>query len=182
MSKLKLAVPTPLFAGFLLPSFAQDAPASMFAKQVEHDIAALSSQPSVVAWQELHPDEKLELMHYNHGKDHYEADLGMDFYSWCAASPSRSPSIFGRVALFSVPSVKAGALPRLPSPGHASIKESCRMQALQYSVSPEIPIQDLVRELTSVWRTPDRSQASSRKEYGLPENIYDDFAVWDHDG
>jgi hypothetical protein len=84
--------------------------------------------------------------------------------------------------LVSVPSVKAGALPRLPSPGHASIKESCRMQALQYSVSPEIPIQDLVRELTSVWGTPDRSQASSRKEYGLPENIYDDFAVWDHDG
>ena len=62
MSKLKLAGPALLFVGFLLPAFAQDAPASMFAKQVEHDIAALSSQPSVGAWQELHPDEKLELM------------------------------------------------------------------------------------------------------------------------
>src|ERR1700692_2660573 len=106
----------------------------------------------------------------------------MDFYSWCAASPSRSPSPFGRVALFFVPSVKAGALPPLPSPGHASIKESCRMQALHYSVVSEIPIQDLVRALSSVWGTPDRSQARSGKEYGLPENIYGDFAVWDHDG
>jgi hypothetical protein len=186
MSKLKLAGPALLFVGFLLPSFAQDAPASMFAKQVEHDIAALSSQPSVGAWQKLHPDEKLELMHYNDGKDHDEADLGLDFDSWCAASPSRSPSTFGRVALFFVPSVKAGALPPLPSPGHASIKESCRMQALHYSVVSEIPIQDfvrdLVRELSSVWGTPDRSQARSGKEYGHPENIYGDFAVWDHDG
>ena len=123
MSKLKFALPALLFVGFLLPSFAQDAPASMFAKQVEHDIAALSSQTSVGAWQELHPDEKLELMHYDHGKDQYLADLSMDYYSWCAASPSRSPSTFGRVALFFVPSVKAGALPPLPSPGHASVKE-----------------------------------------------------------
>ena len=182
MSKLKLAGPALLFVGFLLPSFAQDAPASMFAKQVEHDIAALSSQPSVGVWQELHPDEKLKLMHYNHGKDYYEADLGMDFYSWCAASPSRSPSTFGRVALFFVPSVKAGALPPLPSPGHASIKESCRMQALHYSVSPEIPIQDLVRELSSMWGTPDLSRAVSGSKYGLPENIYGDVAIWDHDG
>ena len=182
MSKLKLAGPALLFVGFLLPSFAQDAPASMFAKQVEHDIAALSSQPSVGAWQELHPDEKLELMHYNDGKDHYVGDLGMDFYSWCAASPSRSPSTFGRVALFFVPSVKAGALPPLPSPEHASIKESCRMQALHYSVSPEIPIQDLVRELSSVWGTPDRSHAVSGSKYGIPENIYGDIAIWDHDG
>ena len=137
----------------------------MFAKQVEHDIAALSSQPSVGAWQELHPDEKLELMHYNQGKDHFEADLGLDFKSWCAASVSRSPSIFGRVALFFVPSVKAGALPPLPSPGHASIKESCRMQALQYSASPEIPAEDLVGELSSVWGTPDRSHTLSGKEF-----------------
>src|SRR5260370_41158521 len=56
------------------------------------------------------------------------------------------------------------------------------MQALHYSVSPEIPIQDLVRELSSVWGTPDRSQASSGKEYGHPENIYGDIAIWDHDG
>jgi hypothetical protein len=182
MSKLKLAGPALLFVGFLLPSFAQDAPASMFAKQVKRDIAALSSQPSVGAWQELHPDEKLELLHYNQGKDHYEANLGMDFDSWCAASLSRSPSTFGRVALFFVPSVKAGALPPLPSPGHASIKESCRMQALHYSVSPEIPIQDLVRELSSVWGTPDRSHAVSGSKYGLPENIYGDIAIWDHDG
>ena len=182
MSKLKLAGPALLFVGFLLPSFAQDAPASMFAKQVEHDIAALSSQPSVGAWQELHPDEKLELMHYNQGKDHFEADLGLDFESWCAASVSRSPSIFGRVALFFVPSVKAGALPPLPSPGHASIKESCRMQALQYTASPEIPAEDLVRELSSVWGTPDRSHTLSGKEFGLPENMYGDFAVWYHNG
>src|ERR1700733_6366727 len=160
MSKRKLAAPALLFVVFLLPSFAQDAPASMFAKQVEHDIAALSFQLSVGAWQELHPDEKLELMHYNHGKDHYEADLGMDFYSWCAASPSRSPSTFGRVALFFVPSVKAGA--PLPSAGHASIKESCRMQALHYSVSPEIPIQDLVRELSSAWGAPSGSLSGPR--------------------
>src|SRR5260370_30024606 len=106
----------------------------------------------------------------------------MDFYSWCAASPSRSPSTFGRVALFFVPSVKAGALPPLPSPGHASIKESCRMQALHYSVSPEIPIQDLVRELSSVWGTPDRRHAVSGSKYGLPENIYGDIAIWDHNG
>lgn len=115
MSKLKLAGPALLFVGFLLPCFAQNATASMFAKQVKHDIAALSSQPSVGAWQELHPDEKLELMYDNHGKDYYEGDLGMDFYSWCAALPSRSPSTFGRVALFFVPSVKAGALPPLPA-------------------------------------------------------------------
>jgi len=182
MSKLKLAGPALLFVGFLLPSFAQDAPASMFAKQVEHDIAALSSQPSVGAWQELHPDEKLELMHYNHGKDHYEAALGIDFYSWCAASVSQSPSTFGRAALFFVPSVTVGALPPLPSPGHASVKESCRMQALHYTASPEIPAEDLVREFSSVWGAPDRSHASSGKDYGHPENIYGDFAVWEHDG
>ena len=182
MSKLKLAGPALLFVGFLLPSFAQDAPASMFAKQVEHDIAALSSQPSVGAWQELHPDEKLELAHYNHGKDYYEADLGMDFDSWCAASVSQSPSTFGRAALFFVPSVTVGALPLLPSPGHASVKESCRMQALHYTASPEIPAEDLVREFSSVWGAPDRSHASSGKDYGHPENIYGDFAVWEHDG
>jgi hypothetical protein len=127
MSKLKLAGPALLYVCFLLPSLAQDATASMFAKQVEHDIAALSSQPSVNEWQKVHPDEKLELAHYNHGKDYYEADLGMDFDSWCAASVSQSPSTFGRVALFFVPSVKAGALPPLPSAGLASFKESCRM-------------------------------------------------------
>jgi hypothetical protein len=186
MSKLKLAGPALLFVGFLLPCFAQDAPASRFAKQVEHDIAALSSQPSVGAWQKLHPDEKLELMHYDDGNDHDEANLGMDFFSWCAASSSGSPSIFGRVAYFFVPNVKAGELPPLPSPGHASIKESCRMQALHYSVVSEIPIQDLVRDLvrefSSVWGTPDRSQARSGKEFGRPENIYGDFAIWDHDG
>jgi hypothetical protein len=96
MSKLKLAGPALLYVWFLLSSFAQDSTASKFAKQVENDIAALSSPPSVGAWQKLHPDEKLELMNYNDGKDYYEADLGMDFYSWCAASPSRSPSTFGR--------------------------------------------------------------------------------------
>jgi hypothetical protein len=106
----------------------------------------------------------------------------MDFDSWCAASPSRSPSTFGRVALFFVPSVKAGALPPLPSPRQASIKESCRMQALHYSASPEISAQDLVRELSSVWGTPDRSHAISGSKYGLPENIYGDIAIWDHDG
>ena len=130
MSKLKLAGPALLFVGFLLPSFAQDAPASMFARQVERDIAALSSQPSVGAWQELHPDEKLELMHYNQGKDHYEANLGTDFDSWCAASLSRSPSTFGRVALFFVPSVKAGALPPLPSPS------KCRCDDKSFSMRP----------------------------------------------
>ena len=182
MSKLKLAGPALLFVGFLLPSFAQDAPASMFAKQVEHDVAALSSQPSVGAWQELHPDEQLELMHYNHGKDRYETDLGMEFYSWCATSPSRSPSTFGRVALFFVPSVTADALPPLPSPGRASINDGCRMQALDYNVSPKIPIQDLIRELSSVWGTPDRSDAISGSKYGHPENIYGDIAIWDHDG
>jgi hypothetical protein len=175
MSKLKLAGPALLFVVFLLPSFAQDAPASMFAKQVEHDIAALSFQLSVGAWQELHPDEKLELMHYNHGKDHYEADLGMEFYSWCAASPSQSPSTFGRVALFFVPSVKAGALPPLPRPGRASIKESCRMQALHYSVSPEIPIQDLVRELSSAWGAPSGSLSG-------PRDISLHSTAWDHEG
>ena len=175
MSKLKLAGSALLFVGFLLPSFAQDAPASMFARQVERDIAALSSQPSVGAWQELHPDEKLELMHYNHGKGHYEADLGMDFYSWCAASPSRSPSAFGRVALFFVPSVKAGALPPLPSPGHVSIKESCRMQALYYSVSPEIPIQDLVRELSSAWGAPSGNLSG-------PLDVSLHSTTWDHEG
>ena len=56
------------------------------------------------------------------------------------------------------------------------------MQALHYSVSPEIPIQDLVRELSSVWGTPDRSHAVSGSKYGLPENIYGDIAIWDHDG
>jgi hypothetical protein len=182
MSKLKLTGPALLFVGFLLPSFAQDAPASKFAKQVEHDIAALSSQPSVGAWQELHPDEKLELMHYDDRKEHYENNLGLDFDSWCAASPSQSPSTFGRVAWFFVPSVKVGALPPLPGPGHAYVKESCLMQGLQYSLSPEIPIEDIVRELSSVWGTPDRSHAHSGKDYGVPENIYGDFAVWDHDG
>jgi hypothetical protein len=182
MSKLKLAGPALLFVGFLLPSFAQDTPASIFAKQVERDIAALSSQPSVGAWQQFHPDEKLEPTHYTDSRDHYESDLRMDFFSWCAASPSRSPSTFGRVALFFVPSVKAGALPPLPSHGHSSIKESCRMQALHYRLSPEIPIQDLVRELSSAWGTPDRSHAVSGSEYGHPENIYGDIALWDHDG
>jgi hypothetical protein len=175
MSKLKLAGLALLFAGLLLPSFAQDTPASMFAKQVEHDIAALSSQPSVGAWQELHPDEKLELMHYNHGKDHYVADLGMDFYSWCAASLSQSPSTFGRVALFFVPSVKAGGLPPLPSPGHASVKESCRMQALHYSVSAEIPIQDLVRQLSSALGAPSGSLSKS-------QDVSLHSAAWDHEG
>jgi hypothetical protein len=56
------------------------------------------------------------------------------------------------------------------------------MQALQYSASPEISMQDLVRELSSVWGTPDRSHTLSGKDYGVPENIYGDFAVWDHDG
>ena len=66
MSKLKLAGPALFYFVFLLPSSsAQNATASMFAKQVEHDIAALSSQPSVGAWQKLHPDEKLELANYN---------------------------------------------------------------------------------------------------------------------
>ena len=183
MSKLKLAGTALFYFVFLLrSSSAQNATASMFAKQVEHDIAALSSQPSVGTWQKLHPDEKLELMHYNDDKDYYVADLGMDFYSWCAASPSRLPSTFGRVALFFVPSVTIGALPPLPSPGHASVKESCRMQALHYTASPEIPAEDLVREFSSMWGTPDRSQAVSGSEYGHPENIYGNIAIWDHDG
>jgi hypothetical protein len=83
---------------------------------------------------------------------------------------------------FFVPSVKVGALPPLPGPGHASIKESCRMQALHYRVSPEFPIQDLVRELSSVWGTPDRSNAVLGSKYGLPGNIYGDIAIWDHAG
>ena len=154
----------------------------MFAKQVEHDIAALSSQPSVGEWQKLHPDEKLELANYDSGADYYRTNLRMGSDSWCAASVNHSPSTFGRAALFFVPSVTVGALPPLPSPGHASVKESCRMQALQYSASPEIPMEDLVRELSSVWGAPDRSQASSGKDYGHPENIHGDFAVWEHDG
>jgi hypothetical protein len=182
MSKLKLAGPALLYVGFLLPTFAQDATASKFAKQVEHDIAALSSQPSVGAWQELHPDEKFELPNYDSGVDYYRTNLRMDSDSWCAASISQSPSTFGRSALFFLPSVTVGALAPLPSPGHASVKESCRMQALQYTASPEIPAEDLVRKFSSLWGTPDRSQASSGRDYGQPENIYGDFAVWDHDG
>jgi len=56
------------------------------------------------------------------------------------------------------------------------------MQALHYTASPEIPAEDLVREFSSVWGAPDRSHASSGKDYGYPENIYGDFAVWEHDG
>src|SRR5258708_23227167 len=56
------------------------------------------------------------------------------------------------------------------------------MQALHYTASPEIPAEDLVRELSSVWGTPDRSHAVSGSQYGLPENIYGDIAIWDHDG
>jgi len=56
------------------------------------------------------------------------------------------------------------------------------MQALHYTASPEIPAEDLVREFSSVWGAPDRSHASSGKDYGHPENIYGDFAVWEHDG
>jgi hypothetical protein len=109
MSKLKLAGPALLYVGFLLPTFAQDATASKFAKQVEHDIAALSSQPSVGAWQELHPDEKFELPNYDSGVDYYRTNLRMDSDSWCAASISQSPSTFGRSALFFLPSVTVGA-------------------------------------------------------------------------
>ena len=162
MSKLKLAGPALLNVVFLLPSFAQNATASMFAKQVEHDIAALSSQPSVGEWQKLHPDEKLELMYDNHGKDHYEGDLGMEFYSWCAASPSQSPSTFGRVALFFLPGVTVGALPPLPSPGHASVKESCRMQALQLPslATPGARIASVVPPGVVSWSSP---------SFGAPE-------------
>ena len=182
MSRLKLAGPALLYVVFLFPTFAQDPTANMFAKQVEHDVAALSSQPSVGAWQKLHPGEKLQLMHYDLGKADYADDLGLEFDNWCAGSISQSPSTFGRVAVFFVPSVKVGALPPLPGSGYASIKESCRMQALHYRVSPDTSAQDLVRELSSVWGTSDRGHAISGSQFDLPEGVCDIIANWDHDG
>ncbi|MGA3048081.1 MAG: hypothetical protein ABSD67_15725 [Terracidiphilus sp.] len=146
----------------------------MFAKQVERDIAPLSSQLSVGAWQKLHLHEKLELAHYNFDENFYEADLAEVKSRWCAASISQSPSDFGRVALFFVPSVKADALPFLPSLEQVSIKEDCRIQMLRYRASPEISVQDLAREFSSVWGVPNVSRD--------PLIVDSDGATWDHDG
>jgi hypothetical protein len=180
MSKLKVAGPALLYVVFLLPSSAQFKTASMFAKQVEQDVAALSSQPSVGAWQKLHPDEELELANYDPAKDSEHLDLRLDYDSWCAASISRSPSTFGRFAVFFLPNVRIDALP--PLPDKASVRDGCRMQALQYSASIAIPAEDLIREFSSVWGTPDRSRGSSGSQFGHLENIYGDAAIWGHDG
>lgn len=175
MSKLKLAGPALLYVVFLVPCFGQNATASLFAKQVESGISALSSQPTVGAWQKLHANEKLELAQLDDPGGFYERDLSMEFLSWCAASISQSPSTFGRVALFLVPSVKADAVPPVPSPGLASVKEDCRMQALDYSASPEISMDDLVREFSSVWGAPTSSPSG-------PLDALLRTTVWDHAG
>jgi hypothetical protein len=174
MSKLKLAGLALLYVIFLQPSFAQDSTVSILAKLLEQDLASLSSQPTVSAWQKLQPNEKLELVHYDNDKDYYVRDLRLDFDSWCAASVSASPSAFGRVALAFLPNVKADALPPLPAAGHA-VTEGCRIQALYYYAGTNVSMKDLIRGLSVKWGEP----SSSPSEFPA-----DEFhpTTWNHNG
>jgi len=175
LSKLKFAGLALLYVIILQTSFAQDSTASIFTKQLDQDLAFLSSQPTVSSWQKLHPNEQLELVHYDYDKDYYVRALGLEFDSWCAASVNASRSAFGRVALAFLPNVKADALPPLPVAGHASVAEGCRIQALYYYAGTDVSMKDLIRGLSVRWGAPNSSPSEFPADEFHP-------TTWNHNG
>ena len=140
-------------------SFAQDALAAEFAKEVQADVTTLSSHPAVAAWQAAHPQEKLQLARYNYEKESYKVDYAR-VNRWCAASIANSPSVIKRTAFSYVPKVAVGALPPLPGTANASIiKTGCQMQAFWYSAQAPASVTSLVGALSSSWGKPNGTSA-----------------------
>jgi len=120
--------------------------------QVQRDIAALESRPSLGAWQRTHPGERFEPAHYETSNDGYEVDYARR-NRWCAASIRQTGNLT-RAALFYVPVPASGALPALPAGGDPGLTRACELDAIWYESRNGNDFGSLVRELSASWGEP----------------------------
>ena len=127
--------------------------AAALASQVQADVDALSSQPTLAAWQRSHPGGKVDFAHYGTERDPYDVDFTR-LNRWCAASVANLQSQAVRAALFYEPSVAPGALPPLPAREDVAATRACRIQAIWYETRSGASIDAVIRELSAFWGKP----------------------------
>jgi hypothetical protein len=133
----------PLVFAVVLPIWAQE------------EISALANPPTINAWQRAHAQDKLELANYSlSGRVDVIAARPN---SLCAISTGASAKGVKRTALFYVPVVSAGALPRLPDSGQVDPKLACLMEAIRYEMPAQTPIENVVRDVAVRWGQPNGS-------------------------
>jgi hypothetical protein len=149
------------------------------------DVALLSSEPDVAAWQKAHSSNRLELAHYETEKEPYETDFRRA-NRWCAASVNRRPVGVVRTALFYVPAVSPGTLPPLPEKEDKSLIQACMMQALWYQTGATATyagdaalIDAIVRELSASWGKPNGAFATPDIQGG---GLWKEVAAWHRAG
>ena len=130
--------------------------------QVEADVAALASRPSLGVWRKAHPAARLDRAHYetsnDTSNDGYEVDYAR-LNRWCAAAIDRTPEGLTRTALFYVPSALPSALPALPPGEDAGLTDNCGLDAIWYETKNENADDKIVHELSALWGEPNRASA-----------------------
>jgi hypothetical protein len=127
----------PLVFAVVMPIWAQE------------EISALANPPTINAWQRAHAQDKVELANYGLSGRADVIDARPN--SLCAISTGASAKGVKRTALFYVPIVTAGVLPRLPDSGQIDPKLACLVQALRYEMPAQTRIENVVRDLTVRW-------------------------------
>jgi len=142
------AVPITLGLLIALPALAQ----------VQADVAALASRPSLAVWRKAHPAARIDRAHYETSRDGYEVDYAR-LNRWCAAAIDRTPEGLTRAALFYVPSPLPSALPALPDREDLELNGDCELDAVWYETQNENDGDRIVRELSASWGKPSGASA-----------------------
>jgi hypothetical protein len=122
--------------------------------QVQADITALASRPSLAAWQKGHPGERFDRANYEVFKDGYEVDF-LRLNRFCGASVTQggagTPDGATRAALFYVASPSPGALPALPAKQDSALTGDCELDAVWYETPDLNSGQAIVGRLSGQW-------------------------------
>jgi len=132
--------------------------------QVQADVTAVASRPSLAAWQKGHPGERFDRANYEVfkagelSKGAYEVDF-LRLNRWCGASVARTPEGATRAALFYVASPSAGALPALPAKEDSALTGDCELDAVWYETPDLNSGESIVHELSALWGKPNGASA-----------------------
>jgi len=146
---------------FTAPCIAQERSAVAFATEVRTAAAGLEPQETLGAWQKTHPLEMPQHADYQADENWSESDFRF-LNSRCAFSVAHPTAEITRAALFVVPPVTAGKLPRLPATSGSAPLQACRLEESWVETREPVSLDSLVRVLSSSWGDPNGPSQSFR--------------------
>jgi hypothetical protein len=154
--------------------------------QVQADVTALATRPSLAAWQKSHPGEFDPARYSYDASNRYEVDF-LRLNRWCGAAigqaGERTPEGMTRAALFYVPSPAPEVLPSLPARQTPALTDNCELDAIWYETLNLSARDNIVRTLSASWGNPNgASEQPNIQGSGLWKDIVGwhrlDMDIW----